>query len=99
MRLTRRRLAHLALALAGLAVLVFGIVSAANPSVSCRGVEMRPGDVCHKNDFSALDTDQVQSYEQRLHSARSSQPVVIGMGAATLAFGALLLVQDVRRRP
>lgn len=97
MRPTPRRLAHLLLALAGLALLAFGIVAAASPQVSCRGVPMQPGDVCHKNDFSQLGSDQVQTYEQRLQAARTSQPVVIGMGAAMLLFGGALLGGDLRR--
>ncbi|GAA1387933.1 hypothetical protein [Luteococcus peritonei] len=97
MRLTGRRAAHLLLALAGLALLVLGVVRVASPDVSCRGVEMHPGDVCHKNGFGQMGTDEVQSYEQRLHSARISQPVVIGTGALVLAFGGALLVQDLRR--
>lgn len=91
-----RRGAHLALALAGLAVLVYGLLAVANPTVTCRGVEMHPGDVCHKNDFSALGTDEVQTYEQRLHSARLSQPVVVAMGAAMAGFGAVLYRRETR---
>lgn len=90
-----RRWAHLALVLAGLAVLVYGVVSVANPSITCRGVQMHPGDVCHKNDFGKLGSDQVQSYEQRLHAARLSQPVVVVMGAAVALFGLSLY----RREP
>ena len=95
--MNRRRIAHLLLLLAGLAVAVYGLWMLADPQVTCRGVEMGPGDVCHKNDFSQLGSDQVQTYEQRLQAARTSQPVVIGMGAAMLLFGGALLGGDLRR--
>lgn len=91
-----RRWAHLALTLAGLAVIVYGAIAVANPRVTCRGVEMQPGDVCHKNDFGALGTEEVQSYEQRLHAARISQPVVIGTGAAMALFGFTLFRRETR---
>ncbi|MEL4504199.1 hypothetical protein AAEX63_03810 [Luteococcus sp. H138] len=91
-----RRWAHLALALAGLAVVVYGLVSVANPSITCRGVQMQPGDVCHKNDFSRLGTQQVQTYEERLHSARISQPVVVATGAAVALFGLALYRREAR---
>ncbi|HNV10037.1 MAG TPA: hypothetical protein PKN27_01710 [Propionibacteriaceae bacterium] len=90
-----RRLAHAALALAGIGLLVWGLVF--NPRIACRGVQMYPGDVCTKNTFSQLNSDQVQTYEQRLHAAQQSQPVLIGLGLVVAAFGIVLLVLDVRR--
>ena len=33
--------------MAGIALLVWGIVVMASPTISCRGVEMHPGDTCH----------------------------------------------------
>lgn len=91
-----RRAAHLALVLVGLALAVYGLVRVAHPDVSCRGVEMRPGDVCHKNDFGALGTDKTQSYEQRVAAARSSAPVVVGMGVVVGAFGFALYRRESR---
>ncbi len=91
-----RRWAHLVLALVGVAMVVYGGVAVADPHVTCRGVEMRPGDVCHKNEFGTLGSEQVQTYEERLHAARLSQPVVIGMGVVVAAFGFVLLRSERR---
>lgn len=93
-----RRAANLFLVLLGLALLVFGVASALHPSIDCRGVPMHPGDVCRKNDYTHLGSDKVQSYEQRLHAARLSTPVIAACGLGTIAFGAVLLRQDARRR-
>lgn len=95
--MNRRRIAHLLLLLAGLAVAVYGLWMLADPQVTCRGVEMGPGDVCHKNDFGAMGTDEVQSYEQRLHAARLSQPVVVGTGLVVAGFAGMLLRGERRR--
>ena len=40
-----------------------------------------------------------QTYEQRLATRRSAQPVVVGVGVLVAGFGAALLVTDLRRRP
>ncbi|MEL4357374.1 MULTISPECIES: hypothetical protein [unclassified Luteococcus] len=95
--MSRRQLAHALLILAGLGLMAFGIWRVASPDVTCRGVPMGPGDVCHKNDFSKLGSEQVQSYEERRHAARLSQPVVIVLGAGVAAFGTALLAADRRR--
>lgn len=86
-----RRLANLALAIAGLALAAYGLWSITNPSFSCRGVEMRPGDVCHKNDFSEMGTSQVQTYEERAQAARISQPVIVVTGLGMAAFAGYLM--------
>ncbi|MDN5563253.1 hypothetical protein EDD41_2822 [Luteococcus japonicus] len=95
--MSRRAWAHVLLALAGLALALFGAWSATHPDVTCRGVQMHPGDVCHKNDFGAMGTDEVQTYEQRMHAARLSQPVLIVAGLVVAGFGTALAVADRRR--
>lgn len=87
------RLAHLLLALAGLAAIVYGFTFAGSTAVSCRGVPMGPGAVCRKADNSAG-----QTYEQRLATRRAAGPVVVGVGVVVAAFGTVLLVGDRRRR-
>lgn len=97
MRFTWRRAAHALLALAGLVAVVWGAIALAHPSITCRGVQMHPGDVCETSSFSQLGSGKVQTYEQRVSNARLSQPFVIGTGVLVAAFGATLLVQDIRR--
>lgn len=94
-----RRAAHTILALAGVAVMIWAAVALTHPRITCRGVEMHPGDVCETSSFSQVGSGTVQTYEQRLSNARVSQPFVIGLGALMAVFGSVLLVQDVRRRP
>ncbi|WP_394274843.1 hypothetical protein [Luteococcus sp.] len=89
--MNRQRAAHLALLVAGLAVALYGLWGLSNLQVTCRGVEMGPGDVCHKNDFSVMGTEEVQSYEDRLRALRLSQPVVIGTGLVVAGFATVLL--------
>lgn len=92
-----RRVAHLLVAVAGVAVMIWGAIALTHPSITCRGVEMHPGDSCATSSFSQVGAGKVQTYEQRLSDARISQPFVIGMGGLMAAFGVLLFVQDVRR--
>jgi hypothetical protein len=87
-----RRLAHLGLAIAGLLVALYPFTLGANPSVTCRGVELRPGDSCAKADGSST-----QSYEARAAAARNATPVIVGVGVLVAVFGAGLFVADVRR--
>jgi len=83
--------------LAGLALLIWGVVVLADPSVTCRGVEMAPGDLCHKSSYTSLRTDTVQSYEQRRHAVAQSRPTVIVLGAVTTAFGAVMVYRRFSR--
>lgn len=87
-----RRLAHLLLAAAGLLVALSPVMLGSATSVTCRGVEMRPGDTCAKADGSA-----VQTYEDRVAAARNATPVVVGVGLLVAVFGTGLLLADVRR--
>lgn len=75
----------------GLGIALWGLLWLANGKVSCRGVEMHPGDVCTKSSFTDLSSTETQTYEQRRRSMRQSQPTVIGSGLAVAAFGGWLL--------
>ncbi|ESK60172.1 hypothetical protein PAJL_772 [Cutibacterium acnes HL042PA3] len=85
-------------AAAGVTLLVWGIMVMASPTISCRGVEMHPGDTCHKATYTATHTDTVQTYEQRRRSIAQSRPTVIGLGIALTVFGAVMTWQTVRVR-
>ena len=87
-----RRLAHLVLAVAGLLVAIYPFTLGAQPSVTCRGVELQPGQSCAKADGSAA-----QSYEARAADARNATPVIVGIGLLVAVFGSGLYVADVRR--
>lgn len=91
MRVTPARVAHALLILVGLLVVVLTLT--VSPQISCRGVEMRAGDRCDK----AGDAG-VQTYETRLRTERQAKPVIVGVGVLVTAFGAVLLLSDVRRR-
>ena len=93
-RRVRTRVAHLVLLLAGLAVVLYAVTLGGSPALRCHDAVMTPGSVCMKADGSAG-----QTYEQRIATRRSAQPVVAGVGVLVLAFGAGLLVADLRRRP
>ena len=82
--------------MAGIALLVWGIVVMASPAISCRGVEMHPGDTCHKATYTATRTDTVQTYEQRRQSIAQSRPTVTGLGVAVTVFGVVMSWQTVR---
>lgn len=90
--MTGRRLAHLLLAVAGLLVALYPLTLGAHPAVTCRGVELSPGQSCTKADGSAA-----QSYEARAADARNAAPVIIGVGLLVAAFGTALFVSDVRK--
>ena len=91
-RRARTRLAHVVLLLAGLAAVVYALTLGGSPDLRCHDQVMRPGSVCVKADGSAG-----QTYEQRLATRRSAQPVVAGLGVLVAGFGAALLVADLRR--
>lgn len=80
------------LAVAGLLVAIYPFTLGAHPSVTCRGVELGPGDRCAKADGSSA-----QSYEARAAAARNATPVIVGVGLLVAVFGGGLLVADVRR--
>ena len=90
--LSRRGIAHLLLAIAGLLIAVYPVTVGATPAVTCRGVQLQPGQSCAKADGSAS-----QSYEDRATDARHATPVLVGVGLLVAGFGTALLVADVLR--
>lgn len=83
--------------LAGLGAAVWGTVRLTHIRIMCRGVELHPGDVCRTSSFSQLNGDKVFTYGYLRHQVELSQPFVIGAGLLVMAFGILLLVQELRR--
>lgn len=90
--MSRRLLAHVALALAGVAVVVWALANALSPSISCRGVPMAPGDVCRN-----AEGTRVQTYEERRDAVAFSTPVMVGVGAVVAVFGGGLALAERRR--
>lgn len=90
--MSRRLLGHLAVAVIGLAVALWAIANLLNPSITCRGVPMAPGDTCS----NAAGT-KMQTYEDRLEALEFSTPVMVGAGVLVAAFGVGLGVAEVRR--
>jgi len=90
--LSRRFWAHVALAVVGVAVVVWALLTWFNPTIECRGVRMAPGDVCHN-----AEGTKVQTYDDRLDALRLSTPVMVGTGVVVAGFGAALAVADWRR--
>ncbi len=88
-----RRLAdHLALALVGLAAVIWALTLGADPTIRCREVVMHPGDTC----ANAQGT-RVQTYQERFDAAQQARPVVGGVGVLVGGFGAALAVAEFRR--
>ncbi|MFT4166668.1 MAG: hypothetical protein QM650_15625 [Microlunatus sp.] len=90
--LTRRRVAHLLLSLVGVLIVLYPFTLGANPTPTCRGVQLQPGQTCAKADGSA-----VQTYEERLATARNATPVIVVVGLLVAGFGTALFIGDVRR--
>jgi hypothetical protein len=89
---------HATLVVIGLAAIAVGVLVVGRGPVTCRGVEMHPGDTCMKSTYTSTSSDQVQTYEQRQAAARASRPSVIGAGVAVTAFGGVLWAAEVRQR-
>lgn len=89
---TRRRLAHLLLALVGVLIVLYPFTLGAHPTPTCRGVQLQPGQTCDKADGSAK-----QTYEERLAAAQNAIPVIVGVGLLVAGFGTALFIGDVRR--
>lgn len=88
-----------ALLVVGLAAVLWPLTIGANPSVQCRGVEMRPGDVCTKSEIDGSNQGKTQTYDQRLATANQAKPVIIGVGAVVMVFAGGLLIAELRRKP
>ena len=81
------------LILVGLLIVLYPLTVGAHPSVSCRGVPMRPGDSCAK-----VDDAGVQTYEQRARTAEQARPVILVVGLLVTGFGVSLLRSELRPR-
>ena len=86
-----RQWAHLALAAAGLAAVLWAVVLGAKPTIWCREQVMHAGQVC----TNAQGT-KVQTYEERVSAAQWARPVIGVVGAGVTAF-ALVLWRSGRR--
>ncbi|MGC3953978.1 MAG: hypothetical protein QM804_06955 [Propionicimonas sp.] len=90
--MSRRRWAHLALALAGLFALSWAMLWGANPTITCRDQVMRPGDLCtHAGD------EKTQTYEERLAAAEAGRPVMGVVGVLLVGFATYLWVGESTR--
>jgi len=93
----RARIAHAVVILVGLLIFLYPLTVGSEPAITCRGVEMQPGGTCSK-----AESGGIQTYEQRLRTARQARPVILAVGLLVAGFGSWLLVSDVRssrRRP
>ena len=80
--------------IAGVALMAWGVSDFLNPTTSCRGVEMGPGDVCHYSSYTEEETSEIQSYEDRIAIVRQQVPFVIAAGAAITVFGVFVAVRS-----
>ena len=80
-----RRWAHLALAAAGVAAVLWAVLLSANPTIWCRDQVMHPGQVC-----SNAQGTKVQTYEERFSAAQWARPVVGVVGLVVAGFGVAL---------
>lgn len=87
----RARAAHAIVILVGLLIVLYPLTVGAVPRISCRGVQMHPGDTCSKVADAGAET-----YEQRVRTANQAKPVLVGVGVLVAGFGTWLLVADVR---
>ncbi|HHT11932.1 MAG TPA: hypothetical protein GX013_02030 [Propionibacterium sp.] len=83
-----------AFVVAGIAVIIWGVTSWVSPAMTCRGVEMGPGDTCEVSSRDNVHTGEVQTYEQRRAVARSQVPYAVATGLGMTGFGLWLLRQD-----
>ena len=81
----RRLVLHAVLTLLGLLGVVWALTLGANPTITCREVVMRPGEVCANADGS-----RTQSYQERWDAAQGARPVVAGVGLSVAVFGVAL---------
>ena len=93
-----KRIGLWAFVVAALALTAWGVASYVSPGVDCRGVRMGPGDLCHYSSTTQENTDQVQTYEQRVATVRQQVPFVIGLGVAATVFGVVLAVRSGQQR-
>ncbi|AQP49865.1 hypothetical protein [Tessaracoccus flavescens] len=92
----RKRIGLWGFIVAGLAIAVWGTLSWASPSTSCRGVEMNPGDVCEYSSLTNVHGGKVQRYEDRIDIAREQAPFAVAAGVGLMAFGLVIVAQGRR---
>lgn len=77
--------AQAALAVVGLAAVLWAVWWSANPTIACRELAMRPGDVC----ANAQGT-KTQTYEERFTAAQGARPIVGVVGVLIVGFAGAL---------
>lgn len=86
-----RRWAHGLVGLAGFAVVLWALVWAASPVITCRDQVMGPGDLC-----ASATNGRTQSYEERVAAAQQARPVMGAVGLLMVGFATALWVGDQR---
>ena len=89
-----KRLSLWGFVIAGVALVLWGIAILINPTTSCRGVEMGPGDVCHYSSYTAEETSKTQTYEERIATVRQQVPFIVGVGVLITAFGIVVAIRS-----
>ena len=97
-RVTWQRWLNLALVVVGVLVVLYGAFVQGRGAETCRGVQMGPGDVCHKSSYTQLQTAETQTYEQRKDAALAQRPVVVVSGLVIAGFGTAEVARRVGRR-
>lgn len=90
-----RRVGLWAFVVAGLALAAWGLATVLDPSATCRGEQMHPGDTCGYYSRSDINTEHTQTYEQRIEAARQQGPTVIVVGLLAAAFGVFVALRPV----
>lgn len=93
----RKSVAMWVFVIAGLVVAAWAVAAWVSPQVTCRGEAMGPGDTCSHLSLNGSDDGLVQTYEQRLATARQQAPFGVLAGVAMAGFGVAVL-QGSRRR-
>lgn len=84
---------HSALTVLGVLAVVWSLTLAASPTIMCREVVMKPGDVC-----ANAEGTRTQTYEERFDAAQNARPVVGVLGGVMAGFGLWLAVSERRRQ-
>lgn len=87
------RAGHWVFIVVGLAIVAWAAIGWVAPTTSCRGVEMGPGDVCSYASLDQEDTDEIQTYEDRIRVAQEQAPFGALAGLGMAGFGVLLAVR------
>lgn len=85
-----KRVSTWAFIVAGLAVALWAVTSWVSPQVSCRGEQLRPGQTCSYSSLTGVDDGKVQTYEERVATARQQAPFGVLAGLGMVAFGVVV---------